>query len=64
MGDVNLQQSSDHDRLTIQLPMTFCQLREINRRAGVGPFDRRARREFVLSLRLRQVARRTPQARS
>lgn len=38
--------------VTIPVRVTFAQLREINRRAGLGVFDGRARREYVLGCAL------------
>ena len=48
MAKTDAQRSSDEECVTIQLRVTFSQLREINRCAGVDQFDGRARREFIL----------------
>jgi hypothetical protein len=41
-----------NDLVTIRLPLTLRQLREINQRAGLNPFDGRARREFIVGCAL------------
>jgi hypothetical protein len=35
------------ERVPVQVGMTLRQLREINQRAGLGPFDGRARSEYI-----------------
>jgi hypothetical protein len=41
------------DKFTIHVRLTGAQFREINERAGLGPFDGRARGEYILRLRAR-----------